>query len=156
MNSEEMIVEFSVENSKVISLAENWNKPGIWIVYGKTEENVGYICLEVGQTGNIKDELERDFKLITKGCCKEGVKVRRFREWSKSFFKRKGEKRYPAKWRDVANSYKILCVKYVSGSDEWGLQRRIEEEINVAIYLHAIYFYPDNTKRQCSYIRQRD
>lgn len=86
MNGEEMIVEFSVENSKVISLAENWNKPGIWIVYGKTEENVAYTCLEVGQTGNIKDELERDFKLITKGCCKERVKVRRFREWSKSFF----------------------------------------------------------------------
>lgn len=154
MISEEMIVAFSTENASDISLSEDWNKPGIWIVYGKTEENVDYTCLEVGQTNNIKNELEKDFKLIIKGYCKDGVKVRRFREWSKSFLKRKGENRYPAKWRDIANSYKNICVKYVSGSEAWELQRRIEEEINIAINLHAIYFYLDNTKNQCKYIRQ--
>lgn len=154
VNSEKIIVEFSTEKEIDICLSEDWNKPGIWIAYGKTEENVDYICLEVGQASNIKNELENDFKLMIKGCHKDEVRVRRFRVWSKSFLKRKGEKRYLAKWRDIANSYKNICIKYVSGSEEWELQRRIEEEINIAIKLQAIYFYPDNTKKQCNYIRQ--
>lgn len=154
MNSEEMIVSSSIENASDISLSEDWNKPGIWIVYGKTGEHVDYTCLEVGQTNNIKKELESDFKLIIPDCCEDGIKVRCFREWSKPFLKRKGETRYRAKWRDIANSFNHICIKYVSGSEEWNLQRRIEEEINIAINLHAKYFYPDNTKKQCSFIRQ--
>ena len=149
-----MIVAFSTENANEINLLEDWNKSGICIVYGKAEECVEYTCLEVGQTSNIKIELEKDFKLMIKGCCLDGVKVRRFRKWSKLFFKKEGEIRHTAKWRDIANSYPNICVKYVSGSEEWDLQKRIEEEINIAIKLRAIYFYPDNTKKQCRYIRQ--
>lgn len=155
--NEETIVSFSTENASNINLSEIWNKSGIWITYGKTEENADYTCLEVGQTTNIKNELESDFKLIISDCCENGIKVRCFRrEWSKPFLKRKGETRQSAKWRDIANSYNHICIKYVRNSEEWNLQKRIEEEINIAINLHAIYFYPDNTKRQCSFIRQCD
>ena len=154
MNRAEMIVEFHIENASNICLSEEWNKPGVWIAYGKSEEDVDYICLEVGQTSNIKNELENDFKLLIKDGCKDGVKVRCFRKWSKPFLKKDGETRYIAKWRDIANLYQSICVKYVSGSEAWELQKRIEEEINIAICLQALYFYPDNTKKQCNFIRQ--
>lgn len=154
MSTEEMVAEFSTEKASEIILPDDWSKSGIWIVYGKTEKSVDYTCLEVGQTSDMKTELEGDFKLITKEFFLNGVKVRRFREWSKLFFKKKDEIRHIAKWRDIANSYETICVKYVSGSETWDLQKRIEEEINIAINLRAIYFYPDNTKKQCKYIRQ--
>ncbi len=149
-----MIAEFSIKIAETIILSEDWSKAGIWIAYGKTEGREDYTCLEVGQSSDIKTELEKDFKLIIKGCFLNGVKVRRFRKWSKLFLKKKDEIRRVAKWRDIANSYETICVKYVSGSETWDLQKRIEEEINIAINLEAIYFYPDNTKKQCSYIRQ--
>lgn len=88
--NEETIVSFSTENASNINLSEIWNKSGIWITYGKTEENADYTCLEVGQTTDIKNELESDFKLIIPNCCENGIKVRCFSaRMEQTFFKKK-------------------------------------------------------------------
>ncbi len=154
MFSEELIIEFPVEKANTINLSECWSKPGVWIAYGKTDNDTEYTCLEIGETINIKKELDSDFKSITKGICEDGNKAKCFRLWSKTFIKKKNETRHPAKWRDIANSYNYICIKYVSNSETWDRQTRLAEEINIAIDLQALYFYPNNWLKQCKYIRQ--
>ena len=57
------------------------------------------------------------------------------------------KKRRSAKWRDAANSYHDIRITYVDGSEQWNAHKQLEEEINIAIELQAIYFYPNKLQK---------
>lgn len=67
---------FPFENlqNKVIQKTDNYDIGGVWALFGKRKGQEKWLCIQVGQTKNIKVEIEKDIKLLNEHLKIEAVK----------------------------------------------------------------------------------
>ncbi len=143
------------DESTVTETLEKYHHSGVWVMVGRSVETKEWICLEVGETGSIYEELNADCKEILK--VKREVQppeitecaysFRRFRPWSKPIPKTYGQTRYKAKYRAIATDYDEIRIYKVSDSDI--VEERYKTEVHYAMTLKAAYWYPAPCNRRC-------
>ena len=155
-----IIIKLKDENTIVTD--KTYDMSGVWALWAENNSNC-YICLEVGETQSIKEELNWDIDIFRTAdsnvClkCQETYVARKKYEWSMGFKVHKCKEctrksvlrakyatqnpRYVDKYKDMLNKYKNFEFRLVDcslnkSSDE---RKKIEKE-----YAHkhkALYWY---------------
>ena len=132
-------------------------------MWGKNKDDNDYTCLEIGESQTIIYELYIDIALLNYGLsqfvflkdtsnvpCKKLSET--FGNFSKQFYKVKGEERRTAKYRDIAVNYdELIIYEYCFESTEKSESKeaRTIQESHMALEYRAIYWnFTRNNKIQ--------
>ena len=125
---------------------------GVWVMMGIDSQTNETICLEVGETSNIQEEVESDYKAIVKYGAEKSSGEKKFRNaltWSETIFGNAGETRYKAKYRQISQKCREITVLEILEDDN--IENRYIVEVQQAWNSQAIYWYPAPTNRKrCS------
>ena len=121
------------------------NKPGVWILYGKTKKGSRVIFpLEVGQTDVIANEICRDIGYIVRDynykIISEDKRPKQFK-WSTQLYITE-DSRDLDKYKDIAHKYEYLYFNaYVDQEENSRREERQNLEIALAVSSKALYWY---------------
>ena len=125
---------------------KRFEQAGVWVMTGVDSENHETLCLEVGETCNIKKEVNRDYEAIVKSLHEENSKKKKFRKtfsWSETICGNIKESRFKAKYRQISQSCEEITVLVVLCDEN--IENRYNKEIQQAWDNKAIYWYPAPT-----------
>ena len=124
------------------------NKPGVWILYGKTRRNSRDIFpLEVGQVSDMASEIckdigyiVRDYNYIKSAEYKLPKRPKQFK-WSTQLYITE-DSRDLDKYKDIAHKYEYLYFDaYVDQEETSRREERQNLEIALAVSSKALYWY---------------
>ena len=121
------------------------NKPGVWILYGKTKKGSRVIFpLEVGQADVIANEICRDIGYIVRDynykIISEEKRPKQFK-WSTQLYITE-DSRDLDKYKDIAHKYEYLYFDaYVDQEETSRREERQNLEIALAVSSKALYWY---------------
>ena len=125
---------------------------GVWAMFGMDTKTKEIVCLEVGETSNIKKELSSDYKSMVESLSKVCSKKKKFRKalpWSEIIYGNDGETRFDAKYRQISQQCSEIIVCVVMRDDN--IENRYNTEIEQAWDNKAVYWYPAPTnKKRCN------
>lgn len=121
------------------------NKPGVWILYGKTKKGSRVIFpLEVGQADVIANEICRDIGYIVRDynykIIAEDKRPKQFK-WSTQLYITE-DSRDLDKYKDIAHKYEYLYFDaYVDQEETSRREERQNLEIALAVSSKALYWF---------------
>ena len=121
------------------------NKPGVWILYGKTRRNSRDIFpLEVGQVSDMASEICKDIGYIVRDynykIISEDKRPKQFK-WSTQLYITE-DSRDLDKYKDIAHKYEYLYFDaYVDQEETSRREERQNLEIALAVSSKALYWY---------------